>query len=161
MAWRSLSRRPGPCSTWSAYSLATQVEREHNPHSGRSEPTGRVLASVNVNVTARDFGLLGPLGVVFARQDAFYIDGVGWHVDDDNPAWAAVRAAAVEAAIRKGRDYANALGSTLTGIEQIADVGLLGGTGPGAPVFHAASRMLAAPAETTSTRPRSTPSRRS
>jgi uncharacterized protein YggE len=130
--------------TWSAYSVATQVEREHSPDSGRSEPTGRVLASVNVNVTARDFGLLGPLGVVFARQDAFYIDGVGWHVDDDNPAWAAVRAAAIEAAIRKGRDYANALGSTLTGIEQIADVGLLGGTGPGVPVFHAASRMLAA-----------------
>jgi uncharacterized protein len=129
--------------TWSAYSVATQVERDHDPRSGRSEPTGRVVASVNVNVTARDFGLLGPLGVVFARQGAFYVDGVGWHVDDDNPAWAAVRAAAIEAAIRKGRDYANALGSTLTGIEQIADVGLLGGSGPGAPVFRAASRMLA------------------
>ena len=129
--------------TWSAYSVATQVEREHNPNSGRSEPTGRVLASVNVNIAVRDFALLGQLGVVFARQDAFYVDGIAWHVDDDNPAWADVRAAAIEAAVRKGRDYANALGSTLTGVEHIADTGLLGGTGPGLPVFHAASRMLA------------------
>ena len=67
---------------------------------------------------------------MFARQEGFYVDGVSWHVDDDNPAWAAVRAAAIEAAIRKGRDYAGALGSALTGIEHIADTGLLGGTGP-------------------------------
>jgi uncharacterized protein len=128
--------------TWSAYSVATQVEREHNRETGRSEPTGRVLATVNVVVAARDFGLLGPLGVVFARQDAFYVDGVSWHVDDDNPAWAAVRAGAIDAAVRKGNDYASALGSSLTGIEHIADTGLLGGSGPGVPVLRAASRML-------------------
>jgi uncharacterized protein len=129
--------------TWSAHSVATQVEREHNPQSGRPEATGRILASVNVSVVARDFGLLDRLGSAFARQRGFYIDGVGWHVDDDNPAWATVRAAAIEAAVSKGRDYAGALGSSLTGIEHIADTGLLGGGGPAAPVFRAASMVTA------------------
>ena len=129
--------------TWSAYSVATQPEREHNPRTGRAEPTGRVLASVNVSVVARDFELLDRLGSVFARQRGFYVDGVSWHVDDDNPAWPTVRAAAIEAAVRKGRDYAGALGSSLTGIEHIADTGLLGGSGPAAPAFRAASMAMA------------------
>ncbi len=129
--------------TWSAYSVATQPEREHNPRTGRAEPTGRVLASVNVSVVARDFELLDRLGSAFARQRGFYVDGVSWHVDDDNPAWPTVRAAAIEAAVRKGRDYAGALGSSLTGIEHIADTGLLGGSGPAAPAFRAASMAMA------------------
>ena len=129
--------------TWSAYSVATQPEREHNPRTGRAEPTGRVLASVNVSVVARDFELLDRLGTAFGRQRGFYVDGVSWHVDDDNPAWPTVRAAAIEAAVRKGRDYAGALGSSLTGIEHIADTGLLGGSGPAVPAFRAASMSMA------------------
>jgi uncharacterized protein YggE len=130
--------------TWSAYSVATQVEREHNPESGRPEPTGRILASVNVSLVARDFDVLDRLGSICARQRGFYTDGVNWHVDDDNPAWAIVRAAAIDAAVRKGRDYAGALRSSLTGIEHIADTGLLGGGGPAVPVFRAASMAMAA-----------------
>ena len=55
---------------------------------------------------------------------------VSWHVDWDNPAWSDVRAAAVQAAIAKGRDYAAALGGSLRGVEHIADAGLLGGGNP-------------------------------
>lgn len=128
---------------WSAYSVTTYLEREHDPGTGRLEPTGRVVASVNVNIAVRDLGLLDRLGVVFGQQEDFYVDGVGWCVDDDNLAWAAVRAAAIEAAVQKGRDYARALGSSLTGVEHVADTGLLGGSGPGAPGIRAASRMLA------------------
>jgi uncharacterized protein len=132
--------------TWSAYSVSTHVERDYNPDRGRSEPTGRVLTTVNISVVARDFRLLEALGGVFAGQEAFYVDGVSWQVDDDNPAWAAVRAAAVGAALRKGRDYACALGTSVTGIEEIADTGLLAGSGSGPPAPRAASRMLASAA---------------
>lgn len=38
-----------------------------------------------------------------------------------------VRADAIQAAIRKGRDYASALGGSLRSVEHIADAGLLGG----------------------------------
>jgi uncharacterized protein YggE len=132
--------------TWAAYSMTTYVEREHNPDTGRTELTGRVISSVNVTVAARDFGLLDGLGVVFARQESFFVDGVGWHVDEDNPAWAEVRTAAIDAAVRKGRDYAAALGSTVTSVEHIADIGLLGGSGQAAPVARAASRMFSSAA---------------
>jgi uncharacterized protein len=126
--------------TWSAYSMTTHIEREHNPETGRPEPTGKIIASVSLQVFVRDFALLDRLGTVFARQEGFYVDGVSWLVDDDNPGWAVVRAAAIEAAIRKGRDYAAALGSSLTRIDHLADTGLLGG-GPVVPLARAASRM--------------------
>lgn len=48
--------------TWSAYSATTHVERDHNHKTGRHEPTGRVLASVDLNVAVRDFNLLEALG---------------------------------------------------------------------------------------------------
>ena len=51
---------------------------------------------------------------------------VSWHVDWDNPGWHDVRAAAIQDAIGKGRDYAAALAGTLRGVQHIADAGLLG-----------------------------------
>jgi hypothetical protein len=123
--------------------MTTHMERDHNPDTGRFEPTGMVVASVNVNVAVRDFALLEGLGAVFANREGVFVDGVGWYVDDDNPAWAAVRTAAINAVVRKGRDYAGALSSSLTSIEHIADAGLLGESGPGVPMYGAASRILA------------------
>jgi uncharacterized protein len=40
-------------------------------------------------------------------------------VDWDNPGWHDVRAAAIEAAIAKGRDYATALGGQLRTVEHM------------------------------------------
>jgi hypothetical protein len=42
--------------------------------------------------------------------------------------WSDVRAAAIEAAVRKGHDYARALGGSLLRIQELADVGLLDGS---------------------------------
>lgn len=117
--------------TWSAHSASTHPEREHNPETGRHEPTGRVVASVDVTVSVRDFDLLDTLGTVIARHENFHIGSVIWDVDDDNPAWPSVRELAVRATVRKGRDYAAALGGSLAGVEHIADTGLLTGTGEG------------------------------
>ena len=84
--------------TWSAHSATTHAERAYDDRTGRHEPTGQVTAEVAVMVTVRAFELLDPLG-----------------------------AAAIQAAIRKGRDYAAALGSSLRSVEHLADAGLLGG----------------------------------
>jgi uncharacterized protein len=117
--------------TWSAHSATTHPEHEPNPRTGRHEPTGRVVASVDVMVTVRDFGLLDTLGPAMARHENFHIGSVRWDVDDDNRAWPSVRASAVQAALRKGRDYAAALGAWLAGVEHIADTGLLAGSTEG------------------------------
>ena len=121
-AWTG--RRP---LTWSAQSATTYVERAHDKRTGQYQPTGQVTAAVTVIIAVRAFELLDALGAVIAGRDEVRVQEVTWHVDWDNPAWQGVRAAAVQAAIRKGRDYAAALGGSLRSVEHIADAGLLGG----------------------------------
>ena len=117
-------RRP---LTWSAQSATTFVERAHDKRTGQYQPTGMVTAAVTVIIAIRAFELLDALGTVIAGREEVRVQEVTWHVDWDNPAWQGVRAAAVQAAIRKGRDYAAALGGSLRSVEHIADAGLLGG----------------------------------
>lgn len=113
--------------TWSAYSTSTHPEGNHDPRTGVYTPTGRVVASVALLITVREFSLLDQLGALLARHEELAIHQAGWNVDGDNPAWPEVRAAAIHSAIRKGRDYAAALGGSLLQVLHIADVGLLGG----------------------------------
>lgn len=125
--------------TWSAYSATTESEHENDEH-GRYRLTGRVIASVAVQILVREFGLLERLGAILATQQALTVHHVAWAVDPDNRAWPQVRAAAIQAAIDKGRDYATALGGSLSRVEHIADVGLLGGEA--VPVGRAAGRSF-------------------
>lgn len=119
-------RRP---LTWSAQSATTHEEHAPDDQTGRYQPTGRVTAAVAVVITVRAFDLLDTLGAVLAAHEAVRVHQVSWHADWDNPAWPDVRAAAIQAAIAKGRDYAAALGGSLRGVQHIADAGLLGGDG--------------------------------
>ena len=113
--------------TWSAQSVTTYAERAEDENTGQYQPTGQMTATVAVMIGVRAFELLDALGAVLAAREAVTVQEVTWHVDWDNPAWPDVRAAAVQAAIAKGRDYAAALGGALRGVEHIADAGLLGG----------------------------------
>ena len=135
-------RRP---LTWSAQSATTHVEHAYDDKTGRHEPTGQVTAVVAVVITVRAFGLLDALGGVLAAHEAVSVHHVHWQVDWDNPAWPDVRAAAIQAAIRKARDYATALGGSLRTVEHVADAGLLGGDA-GEPRFTGASKMARAAA---------------
>ena len=132
--------------TWSAQSATTHVERAYDDKTGRHQPTGQVTAAVAVVITVRAFGLLDALGDVLAAHEAVSVYHVAWQVDWDNPAWQDVRAAAIQAAIRKGRDYAAALGGSLRGVEHIADAGLLGGDGAEARFTGGSAMMRAAAA---------------
>jgi uncharacterized protein len=125
--------------TWSAQSVTTHAEREHDEQTGRYELTGRVTATVAVIITVRAFELLDALGAVLAAQESLSVHSVSWGADWDNPAWPAVRAAAIRAAIGKGRDYAAALGGALDRVEHIADAGLLGGSDSASFQFSRAS----------------------
>jgi uncharacterized protein YggE len=116
-------RRP---LTWSAYSSATHEERLRDKETGRSEPSGVVIATVALRIIVRDLSLLDDLSEVLAAHQGLRLLSVSWHVDWDNPTWPQVRAAAIGEAIRKARDYATAIGATLRRVEQIADTGLLG-----------------------------------
>jgi hypothetical protein len=130
-------RRP---LTWSAHSAATREEHVHDERTGQYRPTGKITATVAVQITVREFDLLDVLGTRLAGYGALAVHEVSWHVDWDNASWPQVRAEAIHAAIAKGRDYAAALGGQLRTIEHIADPGLLGEEGQG----WAGSRRMSA-----------------
>jgi uncharacterized protein YggE len=121
-----------PALAWSAFSATSSAERWPNKETGRAELTGRVAATVNLRTVVRDFDLLDPLAALLARHEEVEIHQVTWEVDEDNPGWRSVRSDAIQAALRKGRDYADALGVSLSRVEQVADTGLLAGTAAGA-----------------------------
>jgi uncharacterized protein YggE len=124
-------------------SVTTSAEHNLDKSTGAYGPTGRVTATAAVIITVRDFEVLDALSSTLARHESLNINQVAWQVDPDNPAWPHVRAAAIHAAITKGRDYAAALGATLDQVEHIADVGLLGDGSTGGMVHRAVSFGLA------------------
>lgn len=110
--------------TWSTQRIITIPEYDNSLHSN----TGRTVANVTVHLSLRDFSLLERIEEMFADQNHFRIIHTSWSVDNDNPGWPSLRNEAIEEALRKGMDYAVALGSTVVSVEHVADVGLLGGS---------------------------------
>jgi uncharacterized protein len=110
---------------WLTRSAITQPEHGEK-RDGSYGPTGNVIGLVAVLLYVRDFARRDDLDALLARHEQLDVQGVDWQVDADNPAWPEVRAAAIRAAIARGRDYAAALGGALVRIEQVADAGLLG-----------------------------------
>ena len=109
--------------TWSVGSIGT-----HDEHDFAADRTsGRVFASAELLVVVRELPLLPDVAAALGRVAALRLHGVSWHVDPANPAWPALRAEAIAAAIAKGRDYASALGGSLRRVVHVADAGLLGG----------------------------------
>jgi uncharacterized protein YggE len=117
--------------TWSAHRATTQPEHLLDEQAGQYRATGRVRADVAVLVTVRALDALDALGEMVAKHERLAVHDAAWAVDADNPAWPAVRAAAVRDAIGKARHYAAALGGTLVGVLHLTDAGLLDGSGAG------------------------------
>ncbi|HEY5050721.1 MAG TPA: SIMPL domain-containing protein [Acidothermaceae bacterium] len=113
--------------TWSARSATSWEESQHNKLTGLDEPSERVNATVELQVTTRTFDILDALGAHLGTHKELHVRQVNWRVNSDNPAWAQVRAAAIHAAIATGRDYATALGVSLLEVAHVADAGLLDG----------------------------------
>ncbi len=115
--------------TWSFGSIAVHDEYASNKRTGEHQPTGRTEAHASVVVAIRDLGRLAELGEALGSVDRLAIEDVSWHVDAANPAWRAVRADAIRAALAKASDYASALGGTVRSVDQLADSGLLDAPG--------------------------------
>lgn len=133
---------------WLVRSMHTDPERRWDDKQDRYLLTGKVSASAALLVVVRDFGLLDRVGTALAGHQHVHLHYVDWLVDHDNAGWQQVRAAAVEAALAKARDYAAALGGGLVRIEHVADVGLLGDRGgefEHGPRARAPMAMAAAP----------------
>jgi uncharacterized protein YggE len=91
------------------------------------KPTERVagyLAGLQLTATVVDFTVLGDLLLRAADRDMVSIDGPFWSLREDSDVHRRARVEAVRDARRRAEEYAEAAGSRLTGLIEIADTGL-------------------------------------
>lgn len=103
-----------------------------------SKPSERILGyagELRTTVTVSDFTHLGDLVVQTARGDMVAVSGPWWSLRSDSPVFRRCRVLAVEDAVCRAREYAEALGSELTGLLELADAGL-SFVGPHDPKSH-------------------------
>ena len=76
-------------------------------------------------VTVTDFAVLGDLVAALAEQEMATVAGPTWRLRPDSETYRRVRVAAARDALARATDYAGALSAQVTGVVEVADVGLL------------------------------------
>jgi uncharacterized protein YggE len=94
------------------------------PRSGRPEKTWLYRGSVRTRLTVRDFSVLGDLVSRLADLELATVDGPWWQLRPDSPVYRQAAAAAAREAVTRAREYAEAIGGQLTGLLELADIGL-------------------------------------
>ena len=125
-----------------------------SPQFASGKPRERVAGyegTVRRTVLLHDFAPLGDLLVQLASVELATVVGPWWSLRPDSTAYREVRVAAVHDAVRRAREYAEALGSTLTALVELADASLLSDGAPGVvpPMPAAAQAFRGAPAPET------------
>ncbi|MFJ9420645.1 SIMPL domain-containing protein [Streptomyces sp. NPDC101249] len=90
---------------------------------GRGERVRTYHGSVHLTVEFGDFTALGELATKLADHDLTRLDGPSWSLRPDSPVHARARRQAVKEAVQRAREYAEALGTTLAALLEIADIG--------------------------------------
>ncbi|GAA3781369.1 SIMPL domain-containing protein [Streptomyces chiangmaiensis] len=113
-------------------SYATAVERletgafsltpELTPH-GHGERVRAYHGHVHISAELNDFTALGELATRLADLELTRVDGPWWALRPDSPAHRTARQQAVREAVQRAREYAEALGTTLTALVELADIG--------------------------------------
>jgi uncharacterized protein YggE len=83
------------------------------------------VAVVHHTITVADFDRLGELVAQLADQDLTEVAGPWWALRPDSPSYRRTRVEAVQDAVHRARDYAEAIGSQLVDLVELADTGLL------------------------------------
>src|ERR1700687_1447849 len=121
-----------------------------SPQFKSHKPQERVSGYVGVvhhTITVAAFDRLGELIAQLADQDLTEVAGPWWALRPDSPVHRRARVEAVEDAVQRARDYAQALGGQLTDLVELADALLLSDARSSAgPVFmEGAGAALQAP----------------
>ena len=101
-----------------ALSIAPELTRH-----GRGERVRAYHGHVHLTAELTDFTALGELTSRLADLDLTRIDGPWWALRPDSPAHRDARRQAVREAVQRAREYAEALGTTLAALVELADVG--------------------------------------
>lgn len=108
----------------------------------RSDKVGPYQGTVRVRIVVKDFAVLGEMVTRIADAEGRAVDGPFWSLRRDSEVYRTARSEAVGEAVRRAREYADALGSQLTALLELADTGLSTGGAP-APQGRAMYAMAA------------------
>jgi uncharacterized protein YggE len=100
-----------------------------------AEHAALVTRSSTAAVSVHDVDRVGEVAVAAAALDGCSLWGPSWRLDRDDPAHAQARTEAIGEALSRARGYAQAVGSRVTALVELRDVG----TGAVAPMMLAAS----------------------
>ncbi|MEU1512692.1 SIMPL domain-containing protein [Streptomyces sp. NPDC005811] len=114
---------------------------------GRGERVRAYHGRVHLTAGLTDFTALGELTTRLADQDLTQVDGPWWTLRPDSPVHRRARQQAVRDAVRRAKEYAEALGTTIGALIELADTGT--GTAPGRPPsgFGRRARRMSAAAD--------------
>ncbi|MGV9499042.1 SIMPL domain-containing protein [Streptomyces sp. NPDC003642] len=101
-----------------AFSITPELTKH-----GRGERVRTYHGSVHVTAELTDFTALGELTTRLADLDLTRVDGPWWALRPDSPAHREARKRAVTEAVQRAREYAEALGTTLAALVELADCG--------------------------------------
>ncbi|WP_200309355.1 SIMPL domain-containing protein [Streptomyces adelaidensis] len=89
----------------------------------RNERIHAYHGRVHITAELTDFTALGELTTRLADLDLTRIDGPWWTLRPTSPAHRQARQQAVREAVQRAREYADALGTTLAALVELADIG--------------------------------------
>ncbi|MFL4903502.1 SIMPL domain-containing protein [Streptomyces sp. MMS24-I2-30] len=95
---------------------------ELSPHS-RGERVRTYHGTVHITAELSDFPALGELTTRLADLELTHVDGPWWSLRPNSPVHRQARQQAVHEAVQRAREYAEALGTTLTALIDLADTG--------------------------------------
>ncbi|MET9525263.1 SIMPL domain-containing protein [Streptomyces coeruleorubidus] len=101
-----------------AFSITPELTKH-----GRGERVRTYHGTVHVTAELTDFTALGELTTRLADLELTRVDGPWWALRPDSPAHREARKKAVREAVQRAREYAEALGTTLSALVEIADIG--------------------------------------
>ncbi|HXM56402.1 MAG TPA: SIMPL domain-containing protein [Candidatus Dormibacteraeota bacterium] len=91
---------------------------------GRKEPVRAYRGTVRIDATIVDFAIVGELVSRVADGEMTTVGGPWWRLRPDSPVHRRARTDAAREAVARAREYAEALGTRLTGLVELADEGL-------------------------------------
>ena len=98
----------------------------HPETKGSRERVSAYSGTVTTVVTFKDFTRLGYVALALADQDQTSVAGPYWSLRPDSPAYREVRRAAIDDALVKAHEYAEALGARVLSLVELADQGMAG-----------------------------------
>ncbi|MGW1542832.1 SIMPL domain-containing protein [Streptomyces sp. NPDC002309] len=132
-----------------AFSITPELTKH-----GRGERIRTYHGAVHITAELTDFTALGELTSRLADLDLTRVDGPWWALRPDSPAHREARRQAVREAVQRAREYADALGTTLSALVELADIGAESPQPyPAAPHGRMRSAAYAAAAEDSSAAP--------